>query len=124
MNVCGYVIALSIAMIGHLEQLINLFRFAVSVPSHRRIHSAWRFFKGDRTESTTGTIADLASPLRPGSRYRARKSEADFLIVFSSAARGARLCHHGTREDFPRNGNGNALNEKRIPRHYRCACGK
>lgn len=56
----GHVIVLSMVMNGHLEQLINLFRFAVSVSSHRRIHFAWRYFKGDRMESATKAIADLA----------------------------------------------------------------
>lgn len=122
-NVCGHVIVLSIAMIGHLEQLINLFRFAVSVPSHRRIHSAWRFFKGDRTESTTRTIADLAHGCVVVSISRAKIGSGFSHCIFLGSL-GSTPVPSRDAKGFSSQRKRKRIEWEKDTPHYRCACGK
>jgi len=96
-NVRGnvHVIALSIAMIlNGLRAIDKSFRFAVSVPSCCRhdIHSGSISLKEPRREHCRSQVSPTIVSI---SRT---KSEADFLVVFSTAVGGAHLY---VPRDFP-----------------------
>lgn len=103
----------------HFERLINLFRFAVSVPSHRRIHSGMAVLWRGSYRIGNGSNCRSRPPLHRADLDIARENRKRIFSLYfprqpgesaSVPSRDAEGFSSATEK------NGGALNEKRIPR--------